>query len=114
MSQKITAPKNAKIIAFEKILRERILVLDGAMGSMIQQYKLTEEDYRGEQFKDYHRDLKGNNDLLVMTKPSVVKEIHKNYLLKGADIIETNTFGTNAISQADYGLEKYVFEKRNG
>lgn len=99
-----------KVAAFEKILRERILVLDGAMGSMIQQYKLTEADYRGEQFKNYHRDLKGNNDLLVMTKPSVVKEIHKNYLLKGADIIETNTFGTNAISQADYGLEKYVFE----
>jgi 5-methyltetrahydrofolate--homocysteine methyltransferase len=95
---------------FEKILKERILVLDGAMGSMIQQYKLTEADYRGEQFKDYHRDLKGNNDLLVMTKPSVVKEIHKNYLLKGADIIETNTFGANAISQADYGLEKYVYE----
>ncbi len=95
---------------FEKILRERILVLDGAMGSMIQQYKLTEEDYRGEQFKNYHRDLKGNNDLLVMTKPSVVKEIHKNYLLKGADIIETNTFGANSISQADYGLEKYVHE----
>jgi 5-methyltetrahydrofolate--homocysteine methyltransferase len=101
---------NSKVAAFEKLLRERILVLDGAMGSMIQQYKLTEQDYRGEQFKNYHRDLKGNNDLLVMTKPSVVKEIHKNYLLKGADIIETNTFGANAISQADYGLEKYSFE----
>jgi len=101
---------NNKTIAFEKLLRERILVLDGAMGSIIQQYKLTEADYRGEQFKNYHRDLKGNNDLLVMTKPSVIKEIHKNYLLKGADIIETNTFGANAISQADYGLEKYVFE----
>jgi 5-methyltetrahydrofolate--homocysteine methyltransferase len=95
---------------FKEILRNRILVLDGAMGSMIQQYKLTEADYRGEQFKNYHRDLKGNNDLLVMTKPSVVKEIHKNYLLKGADLIETNTFGANSISQADYGLEKYVFE----
>ena len=95
---------------FEKLITEKILVLDGAMGSIVQQYKLNEADYRGEQFKDYHRDLKGNNDLLVMTKPSVIKEIHKNYFLGGADIIETNTFGANSISQADYGLEKYVFE----
>ncbi len=94
----------------EQLLNERILVLDGAMGSMVQQYKLTEADYRGEQFKNYHRDLKGNNDLLVMTKPSVIKEIHKNYFLEGADLVETNTFGANSISQADYGLEEHVFE----
>jgi 5-methyltetrahydrofolate--homocysteine methyltransferase len=99
-----------KISRIEQLLKERILVIDGAMGSMIQQYKLGEADYRGEQFKDYHRDLKGNNDLLVLTKPSVIKEIHKAYLVAGADLIETDTFGTTSIAQADYGLEKYVFD----
>ncbi len=84
--------------------------MDGAMGSMIQQYKLSEADYRGERFKEYHRDLKGNNDLLVLTRPAVVKEIHKQYLLSGADLIETNTFNGTSIAQADYGLQEYVFE----
>ena len=96
--------------AFEALLKKRILVIDGAMGSMIQQYRLTEADYRGERFKDYARDLKGNNDLLVLTKPSVIKEIHKAYLNAGADLIETDTFGTTRIAQADYGLEAYVHE----
>jgi len=98
------------VSAFEALLKKRILVIDGAMGSMIQQYRLTEADYRGERFKDYARDLKGNNDLLVLTKPSVIKEIHKAYLNAGADLIETDTFGTTRIAQADYGLEAYVHE----
>ena len=80
----------------EKILQERILILDGAMGTMIQRYKLGEADYRGTRFADWPRDLKGNNDLLVLTKPEVIKEIHLEYLEAGADIIETNTFGANA------------------
>jgi len=96
--------------SFEALLKKRILVIDGAMGSMIQQYRLTEADYRGERFRDYARDLKGNNDLLVLTKPSVIKEIHKAYLNAGADLIETDTFGTTRIAQADYGLEAYAYE----
>ncbi len=94
----------------EQLMKERILVLDGAMGSMLQQYKLTEEDYRGERFKDFKRDLKGNNDLLVLTRPSIIKEVHRKYLLAGADIIETNTFNGTTIAQADYGLQSIVFE----
>jgi 5-methyltetrahydrofolate--homocysteine methyltransferase len=94
----------------EALLKERILVLDGAMGSMIQQYRLTEADYRGERFRDHPKDLKGNNDLLVLTKPEVVKEIHLEYLRNGADIIETNTFNGTSIAQKDYGLESTVYE----
>jgi len=85
-------------------------VLDGAMGTMIQRYKLSEADYRGERFYDYHRDIKGNNDLLSITKPEVIREIHTAYLQAGADIIETNTFNANAISQADYGMESLAYE----
>ncbi len=95
---------------FERALSERILIIDGAMGSMVQQYKLTETDYRGERFKNHPKDLKGNNDLLVLTKPSVIKEIHKNYLMAGADLIETDTFNATQISMADYGLESLAFE----
>ncbi len=94
----------------ESLFKERIMVLDGAMGSMLQQYKLTEADYRGARFKDFHRDLKGNNDLLVLTKPEIIKEVHRSYLLNGADIIETNTFNGTSIAQHDYGLESVVFE----
>ena len=94
----------------ESLIKEKILVLDGAMGSMIQQYRLSEADYRGERFKSFHRDLKGNNDLLVLTRPDVVKEIHLQYLRAGADIIETNTFNGTTIAQKDYGLESIVFE----
>tara|TARA_B100001250_G_scaffold151602_1_gene130088 strand:+ start:1047 stop:4682 length:3636 start_codon:yes stop_codon:yes gene_type:complete len=94
----------------EEILAERILVLDGAMGTMIQRYNLTEEDFRGEEFKDHDYDLKGNNDLLSITCPDVVKAIHKEYLDAGADIIETNTFSGTSIAQADYGLESNVYE----
>ncbi|MDX9706704.1 MAG: methionine synthase [Azospira sp.] len=92
------------------LLKERILVLDGAMGTMIQRHGLTEQDYRGERFADHPHDLKGNNDLLLLTKPEVIKGIHTEYLAAGADILETNTFNATAISQADYKLEAIVYE----
>ena len=94
----------------EQLLMNRILVLDGAMGTMIQRYTLTEEDFRGEQFKNHTGDLKGNNDLLSITRPDIVKAIHKEYLDAGADIIETNTFSGTSIAQADYSLESSVYE----
>ena len=93
-----------------KELEKRILVIDGAMGTMIQQYRLTEEDYRGERFKHYHKDIKGNNDLLSITQPDIIEAIHKAYLDAGADIIETNTFNANAVSLADYGMEEIAYE----
>jgi len=93
-----------------EILKERILVLDGAMGTMIQQYKLTEADYRGERFKDFPHDLKGNNDLLSITQPDIIKEIHRKYLKAGADILETNTFNANSVSMEDYHMEDLVYE----
>ena len=92
------------------LLSRRILILDGAMGTMIQRYALSEEDFRGERFRSHPRDLKGNNDLLVLTRPDVIGEIHRQYLEAGADIIETNTFNSNAISQADYGLQPLARE----
>ncbi len=92
------------------ILRDRILVLDGAMGTMIQRHKLDEAAYRGERFKDHISTLKGNNDLLSITQPEIIKEIHALYLEAGADIIETNTFCSTAIAQADYNLEDIVYE----
>jgi 5-methyltetrahydrofolate--homocysteine methyltransferase len=91
-------------------IKNRVLVLDGAMGTMIQRYKLTEADYRGERFRDYHRDLKGNNDLLSLTQPQIIREIHSAYLEAGADIIETNTFNATSVSQADYGMESLAYE----
>ncbi|KAF0204966.1 MAG: 5-methyltetrahydrofolate--homocysteine [Gallionellaceae bacterium] len=94
----------------EKLLAQRILILDGAMGTMVQRYKLTEADYRGTRFADWHRDLKGNNDLLVLTKPEVIKAIHCEYLAAGADIIETDTFGANATTLKAYGMEALNYE----
>ncbi len=94
----------------QSLLKERVLVLDGAMGTMIQRYKLQENDYRGERFKDYPSPLKGNNDLLVLTKPEVIEEIHRKYLEAGADIIETNTFNGTRISMSDYQMEDLVPE----
>ena len=91
-------------------LKSRILVLDGAMGTIIQTYNLEEEDFRGEEFKDHKLPQKGNNDLLSITKPDLIKEIHRGYLNAGADIIETNTFSSTSIAMGDYGLENYVFE----
>ncbi|HET7201806.1 MAG TPA: methionine synthase [Steroidobacteraceae bacterium] len=95
---------------FHRLLRERVLVLDGAMGTVIQSYQLDETDYRGERLRDHPRDLKGNNDLLALTRPEVIGEIHRRYLEAGADIVETNTFNSNATSQADYGTESLVHE----
>ncbi len=94
----------------EQLIQQRILILDGAMGTMIQRYRLTEADYRGERFADWHRDLKGNNDLLVLTKPEVIKAIHEEYLAAGADIIETNTFGANATTLHAYGMSQLNYE----
>ncbi|HEX2788449.1 MAG TPA: methionine synthase [Ignavibacteria bacterium] len=94
----------------KELLKKRILILDGAMGTMIQRYNLTEEDFRGEKFKDYPHLLKGNNDLLSITRPDIIKAIHGEYFDAGADIIETNTFNSTSISQADYKLEDYVYE----
>ncbi|AHB49015.1 5-methyltetrahydrofolate--homocysteine methyltransferase [Hyphomicrobium nitrativorans NL23] len=96
--------------ALEKAASERILIIDGAMGTMIQRHKLTEEDYRGERFKDWPRDVKGNNDLLVLTQPAIIQEIHEQYLEAGADIVETNTFNAQVISMADYGMEELSYE----
>jgi len=94
----------------KEILKKRILVLDGAMGTMIQQYHLTEEDFRGERFKNHIKPLKGNNDLLALSRPDVLKAIHAKYFEAGADIAETNTFSGTTIAQADYGLEKAVYD----
>lgn len=96
--------------AIRNLLNERILVLDGAMGTMIQRYKLTEEDYRGERFKGWHTDVKGNNDLLSITRPDIIKAIHKEYLHAGSDIIETNTFSSTSIAQADYDMQALAHE----
>ncbi|NIJ53379.1 methionine synthase [Dyadobacter arcticus] len=93
-----------------EILKSRILVLDGAMGTMIQRYKLEDHDYRGERFKDWGQDVKGNNDLLSLTRPDIIKEIHAAYFEAGADIAETNTFSGTTIAMADYGMEEFVYE----
>mgnify|MGYP003524705562 CR=1 FL=1 len=90
------------------LLRERILILDGAMGTMIQRYKLDEAAFRGERFRNWTKDLKGHNDLLNVTRPDVIEAIHRQYLEAGADIIETNTFSSTRIAQADYHLESIV------
>jgi 5-methyltetrahydrofolate--homocysteine methyltransferase len=94
----------------EDILKERILVLDGAMGTMIQRYKLEEKDFRNDQLKDHPHPLQGNNDLLSITRPDVIKEIHRQYFEAGSDIIETNTFGSTWVAQADYHLEFLVYQ----
>ncbi|MDQ6953049.1 MAG: methionine synthase [Mariprofundaceae bacterium] len=96
--------------SLKKSMQQRILLLDGAMGTMIQAYKLEEDDYRGERFADWASDLKGNNDLLSLTQPHIIKEIHSQYLEAGSDILETNTFNANAASMADYGMEALVYE----
>jgi 5-methyltetrahydrofolate--homocysteine methyltransferase len=94
----------------DALLASRILVLDGAMGTMVQRYQLTEADFRGERFRNHPKDLRGDNDVLVLTRPDVVSEIHQQYLAAGADLIETNTFNSTAVSQADYALEPFAYE----
>ena len=95
----------------ESILNQRVLILDGAMGTMIQRHKLTEDDFRDHKdLKAHKHPLKGNNDLLSITRPEIIKEIHKKYFIAGADIVETNTFSSTTIAQADYGLEKWAYQ----
>ena len=102
--------RNARLQALQQALKERILILDGGMGTMIQSYKLEESDYRGERFADWPQDLKGNNDLLILTRPDAISAIEKAYFDAGADIVETNTFNATRVSQADYGMEELVYE----
>ncbi|MFT6370207.1 MAG: 5-methyltetrahydrofolate--homocysteine methyltransferase, partial [Maribacter sp.] len=92
------------------LLRTRILILDGAMGTMLQRYKFTEKDFRGERFKDWEHPLQGNNDLLSLTQPEAIAEVHRKYFAAGADIVETNTFSGTAIAMADYHMEELVYE----
>jgi len=99
-----------RIAAFKRLLNERILILDGAMGTMIQRHKLDEAAYRGERFADFAHEVKGNNDLLSLTQPDIIKTIHRQYLDAGADILETNTFNANSVSMADYHMEGLVAE----
>ena len=96
--------------ALPLILQQRIAILDGAMGTMIQRFKLNEAQYRGERFKDFHKDVKGNNELLSLTRPDVIRDIHERYLAAGADLIETNTFGATTIAQADYDMPELAYE----
>ncbi|HSC26763.1 MAG TPA: homocysteine S-methyltransferase family protein, partial [Vicinamibacterales bacterium] len=105
-----TPDSGNRLHALQAVLDERVLVLDGAMGTMIQRYRLGDADFRGERFANYPCDQKGNSDLLVLTRPDVVGAIHREYLEAGADIIETNTFTSTAIAQADYGLEDLPYE----
>jgi 5-methyltetrahydrofolate--homocysteine methyltransferase len=93
-----------------ELLQQHILVIDGAMGTMIQRYKLNEADYRGEQFKNWHKDVKGNNDMLCITQPHIIEEIHLKYLQAGANILETNTFSAQRISMADYDMQDYSYQ----
>lgn len=109
MSSTLT-DRGARLNALQQALKERILILDGGMGTMIQSYKLQEEDYRGARFADWPSDVKGNNDLLLLSQPQVIAEIERAYLDAGADILETNTFNATRVSQADYGMEALVYE----
>ena len=106
----MNAPHYTRGAALPQILGQRIVILDGAMGTMIQRYKLVESDYRGERFKEHPKDLKGNNDMLQLSKPEVITEIHEQYLAAGADILETNTFGATSVAQDDYGLGAFARE----
>ena len=102
--------RDTRIERLNKDALNRILVLDGAMGTMIQRHKLSEADYRGERFKSFDREVAGNNDLLSLTQAEIIKNIHLAYLKAGADIIETNTFNSTSVSLADYGMEELVYE----
>src|SRR5215212_11117038 len=110
LKRSVDQERQARISEFRSLLKQRILVLDCAMGTMIQGYGLSEEDYRGERFTNHPRGLKGNNDLLSLTQPQVIRGIHEAVLEVGADIVETNTFNATAISQADYGTEDLAYE----
>ena len=102
--------RESRTALLESLFSQRILILDGAMGTMIQTFKLTEADFRGQRFADFTHDLRGNNDLLTLTQPDIIRSIHSGYLEAGADIIETNTFNSNAASMADYHMQDLVYE----
>ncbi|MDO9312806.1 MAG: homocysteine S-methyltransferase family protein, partial [Nitrosomonas sp.] len=102
--------RDSRTALLESLFAQRILILDGAMGTMIQTFKLTEADFRGQRFADFPHDLRGNNDLLTLTQPEVIRSIHTGYLEAGADILETNTFNSNAASMADYHMQDLVYE----
>src|ERR1019366_8325500 len=106
----MNTPAYTRAAALPQILKNRIVILDGAMGTMIQRHHLSEADYRGKRFKDHAKSLKGNNDLLQLTRPDVIAAIHAQYLEAGADIIETNTFGATSGGQADYDLGAFARE----
>ena len=103
-------PSYTRAQALPEILRQRIVILDGAMGTMVQRFKLSEAQYRGERFADFPRDVKGNNELLRLTQPDVIRQIHEGYLAAGADLIETNTFGATSVAQEDYGMADLAYE----
>ena len=103
-------PPYTRGLALFAILKNRIMILDGAMGTMVQRFKLSEAQFRGERFKDFHQDVKGNNELLSLTRPDIVRDIHEGYLAAGADMVETNTFGATTIAQADYGMQELAKE----
>jgi 5-methyltetrahydrofolate--homocysteine methyltransferase len=98
------------MITLQEAAATRILIIDGAMGTMVQRHRLSESDFRGERFASHPKDLRGNNDVLVLTRPDVIRSIHEQYLEAGADIVETNTFSGTAIAQADYGLAHLAYE----
>lgn len=102
--------REQRIAALKATVARRIVVIDGGVGTEIQTRKLSEEDYRGPRFKDWHRDVKGNNDLLVLSQPALIREIHDSYFAAGSDIVETNTFNAQVISMADYGMEEFAYE----
>jgi len=106
----MNTPAYTRAQSLPEILKHRIAILDGAMGTMIQRFKLDEAQYRGERFKDFHKDVKGNNELLSLTRPDVIRDIHEGYLAAGADIIETNTFGATTIAQEDYDMADLAYE----
>ena len=103
-------PQRERAAAFLVLLGKRLVILDGAMGTMIQRRRLGEADFRGERFKGWPRDLRGNNDLLTITQPQVIESIHREYLDAGADVITTNTFNSSPVSQADYGMQELAHE----
>lgn len=106
--KQVTDQTSAELL--DKQLSKRILLMDGGMGTMIQEHSLSEEDYRGERFKDWHSDVKGNNDLLSLTQPHIIEEIHSKFLEAGSDILETNTFNSTTISMADYDMQEFAYE----
>ena len=110
MTASFSQKKYTRGQALPAILKDRIMILDGAMGTMVQRFKLSEAQFRGERFKDFHKDIKGNNELLSLTRPDIIKDIHEGYLAAGADMVETNTFGATTVAQADYDMQDLAKE----